>query len=147
VLRETTRRAAHWWELAAVQGSQKAQLNIGGLFFNGDGVPQDYDLAAYWFAKAKLGDDSYARAEATEWIEKSKLVAQRLQSRPLDPNANEATKKGAKLKSKTRINTNEAAFYKIRGDGYNDLGQFKQAIEDYDEGHPYQSIPPQSPPQ
>jgi len=90
-------------------------------------------MAAYWFAKAKLGDDSYARAEATKWVEKSKLGAQRLQSRPLDPNANEATKRGVKLKSRTRINTNEAEFYKKRGDGYNDLGQFKQAIEDYDE--------------
>ena len=41
------------YRMAADGGSCVAYMNIGGLFFNGDGVPQDKHQAQNWFAKAE----------------------------------------------------------------------------------------------
>ena len=37
---------------AAEQGDAKAQFNLGVLYANGQGVPQDYKQAVYWHTKA-----------------------------------------------------------------------------------------------
>src|ERR1035437_670073 len=36
----------------AMAGNAEAQLNVGGAYLIGDGVPQDYVQAAVWFRKA-----------------------------------------------------------------------------------------------
>ena len=45
----------------AEQGDAKAQYNLGLLYNNGDGVPQDYVEAGKWFRKA--AKQGYARAQ------------------------------------------------------------------------------------
>ena len=43
----------------AEQGLAEAQFNLGLCYYNGDGVLQDYNQAAYWFTKAaEQGDAS-----------------------------------------------------------------------------------------
>ena len=37
---------------AAEQGDAVAQFNLGVLYYNGDGVPQDYKEAVEWLTKA-----------------------------------------------------------------------------------------------
>ena len=38
--------------MAAKQGQPDAQFTPGQMYENGEGVPQDYGLAAYWYRKA-----------------------------------------------------------------------------------------------
>jgi TPR repeat protein len=45
---------------AAEGGSCVAQMNIGGLYYNGDGVPQDPDEAKRWFDSARACDAELA---------------------------------------------------------------------------------------
>jgi hypothetical protein len=46
-----------WYQLAAKQGNAYAQLNLGMMYDNGQGVPQDYKEAVKWFRlAAKQGD-------------------------------------------------------------------------------------------
>jgi len=40
------------WEPLAEAGSAPAQFNLGLLFFDGKGVPQDFERAAKWFERA-----------------------------------------------------------------------------------------------
>ena len=46
--------------LAADQGYHAAQFNLGVLYANGDGVPQDLAQAAEWYRKA--AEQGYSRA-------------------------------------------------------------------------------------
>ena len=41
--------AVGWWRKAAEQGYAKAQFNLGIMYGNGRGVPQDYVEAHMWF--------------------------------------------------------------------------------------------------
>jgi hypothetical protein len=43
---------AEWTRKAADQGYAIAQNNLGDLYENGHGVPQDYEQAAAWYRKA-----------------------------------------------------------------------------------------------
>jgi TPR repeat protein len=38
--------------MAAKQGQPDAQVSLGQMYENGEGVPQDYGMAAYWYRKA-----------------------------------------------------------------------------------------------
>ncbi len=38
-----------WWKLAAEQGYADAQFNLGLMYGNGKGVPQDYIRAHMWW--------------------------------------------------------------------------------------------------
>ncbi len=51
----------------AEQGHAKAQYNVGHMYRNGHGVPQDYSEAMRWYRKA--ADQGLARAQklAREW--------------------------------------------------------------------------------
>ena len=40
------------WRPLAEQGDAKAQYNLGGMYANGQGVPQDYAEAVRWYRKA-----------------------------------------------------------------------------------------------
>ncbi|MDA8376062.1 MAG: hypothetical protein M0Z50_03110 [Planctomycetia bacterium] len=42
-----------WYRKAAAAGKRRAMVNIGVFYANGDGVPQDYTKAKYWFRKAE----------------------------------------------------------------------------------------------
>jgi uncharacterized protein len=44
--------AFKWLSMAAKQGQPDAQVTLGQMYENGEGVPQDYELAAYWYRKA-----------------------------------------------------------------------------------------------
>jgi TPR repeat protein len=41
-----------WFRKAAEQGMASAQLNIGNMYNNGEGVPQSYSKAVRWYRKA-----------------------------------------------------------------------------------------------
>jgi TPR repeat protein len=45
-------QAAYWYKQAANAGVANAQYNMGTLYFNGQGVPQDYARAHEWFMRA-----------------------------------------------------------------------------------------------
>jgi TPR repeat protein len=61
--------------LKGVEGGDcVAMMNIGGLYFNGDGVPQDRALAQSWFAKAEAcqsKDLDWLRAQAAKYRQKA----------------------------------------------------------------------------
>jgi hypothetical protein len=41
-----------WIRKAAEQGHERAEFNLGMLYYNGQGVPQDDAQAVVWFRKA-----------------------------------------------------------------------------------------------
>ena len=40
------------WEPLAKRGDAKAQFELGIMYQNGEGMPQDYNKATYWYQKA-----------------------------------------------------------------------------------------------
>jgi TPR repeat protein len=61
------------YRTAANAGNCVAYMNIGGLYFNGDGVPQDKRQAESWFAKA----ESCARASNSAILDKASTFRQK----------------------------------------------------------------------
>ena len=55
----TDRKIPHYAE--ASQGDAYAQERLGKLYEDGEGVPQDYERAVYWFLKA--ANQGYAEAQ------------------------------------------------------------------------------------
>src|SRR5260370_19761902 len=53
--------AAKEWRPLAEQGSPEAQFNLGLLYADGQGVPQDYSEAITWFQRSAAQD--YAKAQ------------------------------------------------------------------------------------
>ena len=52
-----------WFRLAADQGFAGAQSNLGVMYYNGEGVPQDYVTAHMWFNIASsMGNESGGKA-------------------------------------------------------------------------------------
>jgi TPR repeat protein len=45
-------KAFGWLSMAAKQGQPDAQVALGQMYENGEGVPQDYGMAAYWYRQA-----------------------------------------------------------------------------------------------
>jgi TPR repeat protein len=67
-------KAMEEFQLAAQGGDCVAMMNIGGLYFNGDGVPQDKNQAESWFAKAKTcggSDLDWMREKAARYEKKA----------------------------------------------------------------------------
>lgn len=54
------KQAAYWYLQAAQAGVANAEYNMGTLYFNGDGVPQDYAKAHQWFMRAARRGNKYA---------------------------------------------------------------------------------------
>lgn len=52
-----------WFRKAADQGNALAQSYLGALYFNGEGVPQDYVIAHMWLNLGAAGGEDYA----AEW--------------------------------------------------------------------------------
>jgi TPR repeat protein len=70
----TYQKAMEEFQLAAQGGDCVAMMNIGGLYFNGDGVPQDKQQAQSWFAKAKTcggSDLEWMRDKAARYEKKA----------------------------------------------------------------------------
>ena len=54
--------AAKWTRLAAEQGHDRAQSNLGWMYEKGHGVTQDYAKAVKWYRKA--AGQGYAKAQS-----------------------------------------------------------------------------------
>jgi uncharacterized protein len=54
------KEAAKWYRKAADQGNADAQTALGGLYFDGHGMPQSYGDALTWFRKAAESDQPTA---------------------------------------------------------------------------------------
>ena len=52
--------AALWYHRAADMGIAPAAYNLGTLYYNGQGYPQDYTQARHWFEEAAKRNDPYA---------------------------------------------------------------------------------------
>ena len=59
--REDFLTARQLWQPLGDQGDAAAQFNLGFMYYNGQGVPQDYILAVKWFRLA--ADQGYADAQ------------------------------------------------------------------------------------
>ena len=53
--------AAKWYRKAAEQGDVMAQYSLGGMYFRGEGVSQNFTEAVKWFRKAAEQGDAYAQ--------------------------------------------------------------------------------------
>jgi TPR repeat protein len=53
--------AANEWRPLADQGVAAAQFNLGLMYYDGHGVPQDFARAVVWFSKA--AEQDYAKAQ------------------------------------------------------------------------------------
>ena len=54
------------FQLLAAQGNAEAQVNLGMLYANGQGVPQDYAQARQWYEKAAAQGDALAQNNLAE---------------------------------------------------------------------------------
>jgi TPR repeat protein len=53
--------AAKGYRLAAAQGYPQAQVNMGAMYYQGQGVSTDYTQAYMWMKVAADGGDNFAR--------------------------------------------------------------------------------------
>jgi TPR repeat protein len=53
--------AASWYKQAADAGIPTAAFNLGTLYYNGQGFPQDYTMARHWFELSAQRNDPYAQ--------------------------------------------------------------------------------------
>jgi TPR repeat protein len=56
-------QARQWYAKAAAQGQAKAQFSLGILYFNGEGVPKDYQQALRWFRLAADQGEALAQTK------------------------------------------------------------------------------------
>ena len=49
-----------WFRLAAQQDDSRAQAMLGGMYYNGEGVTEDYRTAHMWFNIASANGVSHA---------------------------------------------------------------------------------------
>jgi len=61
ILAKDVRKAAEWYEKAAVQGHAKAQTGLGLLYVSGQGIPQDYVKGVDWLQKAAAQGEAEAQ--------------------------------------------------------------------------------------
>ena len=63
----------------AQEGNAKASAILGSMYAKGQGVTQDYNVAAKWYTKAAHADDSIAQYRLAQLYEEGKGVKQNLQ--------------------------------------------------------------------
>ena len=64
------------WEPLAEQGNTSAQYNLGLMYANGQGVPQDYKTAVKWYKLATKQGDANAQTNLGWMYHKGKGVLQ-----------------------------------------------------------------------
>jgi TPR repeat protein len=69
--RKDYQEAVKWFRLSAEQGDANAQSNLGKVYHNGQGVPQDYVLAHMWWNIA--GSNGYEDAVKKRNIVEKKM--------------------------------------------------------------------------
>ncbi|WP_140414196.1 tetratricopeptide repeat protein, partial [Bathymodiolus platifrons methanotrophic gill symbiont] len=77
------KEAVKWFSKAARQGHASAQYNLGLMYANGQGIPQDYVMAHKYFniaassgvKKANKNRDSVAKLMTASQIEKAQNLA------------------------------------------------------------------------
>lgn len=57
------KKAAQWYKKAGLAGLSTAMYNLGVLYFNGQGVPQDYATAYQWFQSSAKHGNPYAELQ------------------------------------------------------------------------------------
>jgi len=72
--------AAKWYKQAADSGIATAAYNLGTLYFNGQGFPQDYATARHWFEIAARRNDPYAQFQLGSMAGDGKGMDQDVQS-------------------------------------------------------------------
>ena len=65
-----------WYRLAAEQGNASAQNNLGAMYNNGNGVPQDYVYAHMWYNIAASSGKSKNASNNRDIIEKKMSSSQ-----------------------------------------------------------------------
>ena len=72
--------AVKWYRLAAAQGNEFAQVNLGVMYANGTGVRQDFVRAHMWFnlAAAALSGDTRDTATKNRDRIASKMTAEQI---------------------------------------------------------------------
>ncbi len=68
--------AINLWKPIAEQGNAKAQYNLGVMYDQGIGVPQDYTEAVKWFRKAAEQGNVYAQTNLGVMYDKGEGVPQ-----------------------------------------------------------------------
>lgn len=63
--------ALWWFEQAAELGHPEAQINMGLIYANGEGVDRDLDKALYWYSKAAAQGNGLARIAFDEACRRS----------------------------------------------------------------------------
>jgi hypothetical protein len=51
-MEDNPKEAAKWFRKAADAGDSAGMLNLGAMYYLGNGVLEDYAIAAYWYRKA-----------------------------------------------------------------------------------------------
>ncbi len=68
--------AATWFRAAADEGIAPAAYDLGTLYFNGQGFPQDFVRARHWFEEAAKRNDKYAEFQLGYMYDFGKGVTQ-----------------------------------------------------------------------
>ena len=68
--------AVHEWQPLAEQGDASAQINLGTLYVNGQGVSKDYQQALYWFRLAAKQGNAMALTKLGLMYERGNGVTQ-----------------------------------------------------------------------
>lgn len=71
-IKQDYREAFKWFTKAAEQAHAGAQLNLGLMYYNGEGVPQDYKEAARWLTKSA----EQGRADAQAYLSTMYYIGQ-----------------------------------------------------------------------
>lgn len=66
-------QAVKWYRLAAEQGYAEAQNNLGGMYYAGKSVPQDFSSAHMWFNVS--GANGHQSASKQRDLIASKMLA------------------------------------------------------------------------
>jgi hypothetical protein len=67
-----------WYRLAADQGNPNAQNNLGHMYRNGEGAPQDYVQAHMWFNLAASRIPASEKKERDNAIEARDFTASKM---------------------------------------------------------------------
>ena len=75
-LKDDYSEALRWYLKSAEQGNSFAQVNLGSMYYAGDGVAQDYKEAVNWFYKAAVQGLASAQSNMGVMYERGNGVAQ-----------------------------------------------------------------------